>query len=150
MGQHFLTLLFSSLAIPACSMAASNSAFAFGICQLHQSSSDANIPTCSHDLPAIHALHAASPCRDAAGPSSSGPRPEGKRPVAVPQGAPPPLEGCRQFPERKMETVGESKHHHMLTGLPSTLMHCFAFCFQTIDACWMLHGNCLCMAKSDV
>lgn len=40
-----------------------------------------------------------------AGPSSSGPRAEGKRPVPVPQGAPPPFEGCRQFPERKMQTT---------------------------------------------
>ena len=51
--------------------------------------------------------HIGSPFRDAAGPSGSGPRAEGKRTMPVPQGAPPPFEGCRQFPERKMETVGE-------------------------------------------
>lgn len=73
------------------------------------------MPTWSHGLPAVHALHIASPFRDAAGPSSSGVRAEGKRLVAVPQGAPPPLEGCRQFPERRMETVGETEES--LTGL---------------------------------
>ncbi|KAL0052647.1 hypothetical protein WJX82_005121 [Trebouxia sp. C0006] len=41
-----------------------------------------------------------------AGPSTSAPRAEGKRPVPMPQGSPPPFEGCRQFPERKMETKG--------------------------------------------
>lgn len=83
----------------------------FDVCQLLWSSSDAD------GMPAVPALHIGSPFRDAAGPSSSGPRAEGKRLVAVPQGAPPPLEGCRQFPERKMETVGEIDH--IFTGLLS-------------------------------
>ena len=75
----------------------------------------AQMPTCSPGMPAVPALHIGSLYWYAAGPSSCGPWAEVKRLVAVPQGAPPPLEGCRQFPERKVETVGELDH--MLTGL---------------------------------
>lgn len=80
-------------------------------------------------MPAWRAVAFASPTilysysqhTDAAGPVSSSPRAEGKRPVPMPQGAPPPLEGCRQFPERRMETVCETQH--MLAAHSGTMTH---------------------------
>lgn len=70
---------------------------------------------CQHGWSAVHASSAVmySHNTHAAGPFSGSPRAEGKRPVPMPQGAPPPLEGCRQFPERRMETLCEIQH--MLT-----------------------------------